>query len=1034
MKSKCFSCLPRIAATVSLYAITLLVSSLSAVQTVSNDGALLFRATFDACGTDADFAAGKVSAAPGGIAADLSSRKYPDVDGKGNALTLTTPEYLAWPAPRNFRPDRGTVSFWVKPVNYSMMDMKNFQIFFQLISPGYEFIVYKFYRRASDLSFRLKIGKEPANLIIVKALWEPGEWHKVDVTWSPYGMAVYIDGRIGVPSEDFKPAIDIDPPMDIPSSLESGVFALNYSKGWNPHADGRVTAFDDLEIRNRPMTAAEVFAAFAARRPDLVKGPPPKPEKSQSAAAKLSYTCRATDRVLSVRLDLAATEIAAARDISASLALVDKADDKVVLRRDVVFPGSDSTVDFPFGDAVAQGHDYELTAEVSQAKIVSKVDFRVPDFSFLKARIAVDETVPSPWTKIVREGDCKFSLLDRTYAFGRGPMPESIISRGQELLSSQPVLTFGGVPVSWEKARLVAERGDRVELEATGSCGDISLVGRSELWFDGLCRVTMDVSPTRGVARIESLRLCWTTPRAASRYILTPNYHPWSGDQFKMRCDVESRYSSILWLTGVESGLAWWCASEANWVRGDSDTDIRVVRDAATATVSMDIISRPVDLTKTARYEMAFQGTPSKRPDRIYRSYRYGAGKDCQFNSCGWKSSSGRYAPDNMRHWTSFCPTHPDDFGKFLAKKKRAGMDELVYSMPARISTLDAPWDYFGESWRMRYTDMRGWSLVDETTGKRGLVLPCCGHTGVADWHLANIREIFENYPLLKGLYFDLCAVVACGNTLHGDGGVDAFGRRYLTSTALHLREYFLRVAKLCRQYGRIFHVHNHNIYIPFVHGFADACWPGEEQYYGFIGNPRNHYIEGVAAEEYQSAWNPEIQGMGVLMIPQPARAKSLKPEVVAKDPNAFFGRNAISGQILPALLHGFEVKGTLGAGHPLLGEVWAALRPLDMEKARFHGYWYDPLAKSAAATIRVSGYTWDDGSFLLIIGNVGRDDVPVGTVLDWSRLGGVPVRLTELLSRRQYDESGLAAHVLPSHAFMLLRSSVKSGGSEAYP
>ncbi len=996
---------------------------------------ILFRASFNDCSTAADFAAGKAAAASGGIAADLSSRKHPDVGGgQGNALTLTTPEYLAWPAPRNFRPDRGTVSFWVKPVNYSMMDMKNFQVFFQVISPGYEFLVYKFWRRASDLSFRLKIGKDPAALIVVKVLWNPGEWHKVDVTWSPYGMAVYIDGRIGVPSEDFKPAIDIDPPFDIPNALDSGVFALNYSKGWNPHADGRVTAFDDVEIRSRPMTAAEVFAAFAARRPDLAKGPPPTPENLRPAAAKLSYVCRAADRVLSVRLDLAATELAAARDVPVSLALADKADGKIVLRRDVVFPESDSTVDFPFGDAVAQGRDYELTAEVSQAKIVSKVDFRVPDFSFLKARLAVDETVPSPWTKIVREGECTFSLLDRTYVFGQGPMPERIVSRGQELLSTQPAFVFGGTPVAWGKSRLVAERGDRVEMESEGSCGGVNLVGRTELWFDGFCRVTVDVSPKSGAARIESLRLCWTMPREASRYILTPTYRPWNGDSFKMRFDVEDRHSSILWLTGVESGLAWWCSSEANWVRGDSDTDICVVRDAKGTTVSMDIISKPVTLAKTARYEMAFQGTPSKRPDPIYRSYRYGAGKDCQFNSCGWKSASGRYAPDNMRHWTSFCPTHPKDFEQFIAKKKRAGMDELVYSMPARISTLDTPWDYFGESWRIRFSDMRAWSLLDETTGKKGLVMPCCGHTGVADWHLANVQSLFERYPLLKGLYFDLCAVVACGNTLHGDGGVDAFGKRYLTSTAMHLRDYFLRVAKLCRQYGRIFHVHNHNAYIPFVHSLADACWPGEEQYYGFIANPRNHYIEGVAAEEYQSAWNPEIQGMGVLMIPQPARVKSLKPEMVAKDPDAFFSRRSISGQILPALLHGFEVKGVLGEGHPLLREVWAALRPLGMEKARFHGYWYDSPAKSAAASIRVSGYTWDDGSFLLIIGNVGRDDIPVGTALDWSKLGGVPVRLTELLSKRQYDESGLAAHVLPSHAFMLLRGTATGGEAKTQP
>ena len=87
------------------------------VAIAAQQGDVLFRATFDRFTTRPDMAA-NVAPQPGGIDSDLQLRMHPDVSGKtGNSLALTIPEYAVWPLEGNFRPDRGTVSFWVKPCN-----------------------------------------------------------------------------------------------------------------------------------------------------------------------------------------------------------------------------------------------------------------------------------------------------------------------------------------------------------------------------------------------------------------------------------------------------------------------------------------------------------------------------------------------------------------------------------------------------------------------------------------------------------------------------------------------------------------------------------------------------------------------------------------------------------------------------------------------------------------------------------------------------------------------------------------------------
>ena len=277
----------------------------------------------------------------------------------------------------------------------------------------------------------------------------------------------------------------------------------------------------------------------------------------------------------------------------------------------------------------------------------------------------------------------------------------------------------------------------------------------------------------------------------------------------------------------------------------------------------------------------------------------------------------------------------------------------------------------------------------------------------------------------MKGLYYDISSCARCNNVLHGHGGIDAFGRPYGTSNALDLRDYFLRITKLCRKYDRWLHIHAHNLYMPFVHSFGDVCWPGEEQFHLYVNNPQYHYLEGIPAEKYESALNCEIRGMYIAFINQNDRAKSQVPSVFAKDPESFIGTNAVHATLMPSLIYDFrDLGGTFGPNEKVYGDLRDLLRPLKLSKAVFHPYWAETYA-TAADGIRTALYTWTDGAgaapFLLVVGNFSRTDAKTGVTLDWTKAGTSPSPLKDLLTGRVFAADELRGFTLASHRFLLL-------------
>lgn len=978
----------------------------------------LFKATFDTWNTAPDEAVEK-GVLKEGIDPELQLRMCADVRGpgaKGNSLSLTVPEYVAYPCGGNFRPDRGTVLFWVRPMNYTLADSKHFQPYFSVEANGYQFYVYKYHQRPDQLTVFMRY-KGRNYTCFAPAKWAREQWHHVAVAWDPNGIAIYLDGAEAARTKHL-------PPGDLPrqGDLKGAKIALGDPHPWSSLVEGRLTQFDDLAIYGRVLQTKEIFDVFAAARPDLAANAQ-APVAAEETAPVLTYRTIAAENKLKVRIDLGAVDLESDRNIPVKLRLAKKGSKDAVAAHDVVFPELDSEVDFPLGE-LEDGADYVIAAKIPGVKKISSATLHVPNRSLYAKPLPRDHGVPTPWFPVRRLGANRFGVLDREYAFGANIYPVEVVSRGEKVVTDAPTFLLGGKAVAWSEPKVVAEHGDFTEFAATGETDAFRFRGRGELWFDGFYRAEIEVEPKNGAAEIPSLDLVWSVPRSAARYLLTPDWAPWGEDgNFTGTFGVDRNDTSVVWTTGSVCGFAWWCASDANWVTDGKQPNVTIRRTAESASVRVKIIAKPSLLKGVAKYVTGVQGTPAKRPDPAWRDRWYwGIGGD--WTTCNWTSFSGRTAADNMKHVTSLDPAHPEGLDRFLSgKKTKEGQDVLVYSMPTHLSDLDEEWDWYYDTWA-RLPGFR-WGFKDEFTGAQARLMPCCPSTAAGDWHVARAERLFREHPLMKGLYYDISSCARCNNVLHGHGGIDAFGRPYGTSNALDLRDYFLRITKLCREYDRWLHIHAHNLYMPFVHSFGDVCWPGEEQFHLYVNNPQYHYLEGIPAEKYESALNCEIRGMYIAFINQNDRAKSQVPSVFEKNPESFIGTNAVYATLMPSLIYDFrDLGGTFGPGEKVYGDLREILRPLKLSKAVFHPYWAESYA-TAADGIRTALYTWTDGAgaapFLLVVGNFSRTDAKTGVTLDWTKAGTSPSPLKDLFTGRVFAAGELRDFTLASHRFLLL-------------
>ena len=227
---------------------------LCAAQEKDNSG-LIFSANFDNFSAEADFASGK--AENGSLKSDLSARKFSGVAEKGNAVCLKGSERITWSANKNFNPQQGTVSFWISPRKWNY-NKKGLASFFETRFGKYLFAIYE-ENNYGTFSFVIctyspkytEIGQ--VRFRMPAKNWQMGVWHKIDAVWNNKMMLIYLDGVPAV-----KKPCNFSKAADFPATGPGRWMIL----GWGKKGMEDETAFDDLKIYNRVLTAAEIKSEY----------------------------------------------------------------------------------------------------------------------------------------------------------------------------------------------------------------------------------------------------------------------------------------------------------------------------------------------------------------------------------------------------------------------------------------------------------------------------------------------------------------------------------------------------------------------------------------------------------------------------------------------------------------------------------------------------------------------------------------------------------------------------------------------------
>jgi len=239
------------------------------------DESLLFAVDFDDYSVNAGFSKGDPKCYSFENP-DLQLRMFPGIKGKGNALTMNNEESCTYKLPGNFDPRHGSVSMWVSPQNWKV-SANNWQHFFSVSTPKFHLILYK-YIWSKHLMFYIRDPSLPegkqifaAHTILKDEDWEKGKWHKLDITWDAKGMKLYVDGVMPEVyhknSQLRKPFVKFQNQLDFQAP---GAFAGSYMVVGMPKSNQKnegtdinyQTAYDDIKIYNRPLSAAEIKNAY----------------------------------------------------------------------------------------------------------------------------------------------------------------------------------------------------------------------------------------------------------------------------------------------------------------------------------------------------------------------------------------------------------------------------------------------------------------------------------------------------------------------------------------------------------------------------------------------------------------------------------------------------------------------------------------------------------------------------------------------------------------------------------------------------
>lgn len=160
----------------------------------------------------------------------------------------------------NLNLDQGTISFWVKPLDWTGTT-KGFNVLFHTRVGKDYFQLYKFWSN-DELRFIIGEAGTYTKAHLQAGVWEPGAWYHLAFTWSDSEVRMFEDGRLIFVTRRRFPLSSSGPIK--PVTVGPGG---NWVKGYNGQS-----LIDEFRIHDQPLSQAQI-AALYNEHADQVKRP-----------------------------------------------------------------------------------------------------------------------------------------------------------------------------------------------------------------------------------------------------------------------------------------------------------------------------------------------------------------------------------------------------------------------------------------------------------------------------------------------------------------------------------------------------------------------------------------------------------------------------------------------------------------------------------------------------------------------------------------------------------------------------------------
>ena len=583
--------------------------------------------------------------------------------------------------------------------------------------------------------------------------------------------------------------------------------------------------------------------------------------------------------------------------------------------------------------------------------------------------------VISPWTPVEAEAtgeEVRIEVWGRTYLFEGSPFPTSIITAGEEVLSSPIRLTgkADGEPIAWRatgSTLLRYNEGD-VVVSGWGENGSLILNVTSRVEFDGMMRVDLVVTNQRAASPIlEELHLEIPLKRERSKL-----FHYWPGRWGSAENSgavpqdgLKLPFKPFFWLGWEDGGLSWFAESDKGWKVSEQNCTLEIIPQGDETILRLHLLDSPINafpLTIT----FGLQATPVKPIPKDFHEWRichgayYGMVEDGTLDRIAEMGVRTLVFHESWTPVQNYWITDREEKLKRLASEcHRRGIKLLLY-FGYELSTLAPEWGELSDDVLVKSPQGGSAGGYQRRPPQRDYIV--CYNSEWADRLVKGIAEALDRYNF-DGVYLDgTIEPWGCANERHGCGYRTPEGNLKVTYPIFAVRGIMRRLYELIHPRGGLVNAHQSTCCLTPTLSFCHSYWDGEQFGGGELaGDP----LRKLPLETFRAEF------MGVNFgVPSEFLVYERPPDWTFEHALAF------------TLLHNVSVRPSVRGGKlELISKIWSVFSDFGVGEAQWHPYWRnEDLIGVKPQQVKASLYLKGSGA-LLVISNLSAEREVTGEI-----------------------------------------------------